>query len=251
MQLEDAGHIAIAGYSAGARSQPYFGWARNLRSKKTDEGAANLRICQAFSLVWNIAKGVHPPEVAESITSFTESLALPPPHPDPESISSLQGPLLVPGLGGHVTVVPDADKAPIAGVVAQRYARAVHHEPQPHKFSIYYTATRSGAPSLGGNFVIASHGILVENAPDTSVAWSPTEWHTTTLGMFDPAAPPEAQSSSSFDQVGIAFVTSSRLPAIFSKWRDATGFDLEAQVQGALNELGRGGEGACEEEIYE
>ena len=33
VQLEDSGTIALEGYSAGSRSMPMFGWAKNLKTK--------------------------------------------------------------------------------------------------------------------------------------------------------------------------------------------------------------------------
>ena len=51
-QKEDAGHLSLAGFSAGARSNPQFHWARNLIRKLSPEAALSFRQRQssAFAL---------------------------------------------------------------------------------------------------------------------------------------------------------------------------------------------------------
>lgn len=41
----------------------------------------------------------------------------------------------------------------------------------------------------GGHFFICTHGIKVEAAADTVVAWTPTSWHGTSLQQRDPNNP--------------------------------------------------------------
>ncbi|KAG6915890.1 hypothetical protein DXG01_009392 [Tephrocybe rancida] len=65
-QKEDTGTLVLAGYSAGARSAPAFGWAQNLQSKSAAGrmAAANddVQTSVIFALAWQLIRN-HAPEM--------------------------------------------------------------------------------------------------------------------------------------------------------------------------------------------
>ena len=73
-QLDDPGSIFHAGYTAGARSQPAFDWARNLSPKlaKDLDFVRSVRYQESSicAFMWNMAKGTLPEEVLQSYEDF-------------------------------------------------------------------------------------------------------------------------------------------------------------------------------------
>lgn len=94
------------------------------------------------------------------------------------------------------------------------FSRAGHNEIQPHRFAASWTTGRKGAPSKGGQFYNASYGIQVEPSTNTLVIWPPQNIHGTSLQdrVIDGEDP-------NFSQMGLAIVTSNRLPSIWQKYR--------------------------------
>ncbi len=73
-----------------------------------------------------------------------------------------------------------------------------------------------GVPHVqnGGNFFLASHGVRIQAAANSLIIWRPALWHGTSLSYQDPKKP-----STEFAQRGLAFVTSSRLPSAWERYR--------------------------------
>jgi hypothetical protein len=57
-----------------------------------------------------------------------------------------------------------------------------------------------------GHFYISSYGIRVQAAPNTLIAWRPSDWHGTSLFRLNPFRPADE-----FHQRGLCFVTGNRL----------------------------------------
>ncbi|TFK60762.1 hypothetical protein BDN72DRAFT_778991, partial [Pluteus cervinus] len=216
VRLEDPGSLVLMGYTAGARSRPYFYWARNVRSKKfdTEMDQFNHESSSVFALFWNLCRAHLPDEIISGIQNFLDTGI---PRMDAGGAMATGH---APGTG-HYTVQPtpdvsftfhEAQLAPPTGVFACNYSRAVHYENQPHDYSISWTLARSDPPTAGGNFFISQYGIRVEQAPNTVVVWMPKQPHGTSLQHLDPfdKEPP-------FLQTGLAFVTS---PRILKVWDD-------------------------------
>jgi hypothetical protein len=97
-------------------------------------------------------------------------------------------------------------------VLSKHVTRAIHNDKQPHEWAISWNTSRTFPdPSHGGNFFFAEYGIRVQNAPNTLIAWKPQKRHGTSLQKVNPNTPP-----TDFQQIGLAIVTSNRLPAA---WR--------------------------------
>ena len=83
---------------------------------------------------------------------------------------------------------------------------------------------------------MSKYGIRIAGAPDSLVAWIPTEPHGTSLQNFSPAdAVPD------FSQKGLAFVTSARLPKIWARYQNAE-FSHAAALKALREDVGSGDE---------
>lgn len=60
-------------------------------------------------------------------------------------------------------------------------SRATHRDTNANEYMISYTYEANVDPGRGGNFYLAKYGILVEQAPNTCVAWMTKDTHGTTL----------------------------------------------------------------------
>lgn len=68
----------------------------------------------------------------------------------------------------------------------------------------------------GGNFFLSSYGIRIQAAPNTLIAWKPTDWHGTSLYHINPFEKAQAKHH----QRGLAFVTGNRLANAMAKGED-------------------------------
>lgn len=117
--------------------------------------------------------------------------------------------------------------------------RAIHCEKQPHRFAVSLTTKRNAGDEAGGHFLVPNYGIRIRGAPNTLVAWIPSEPHGTSLQDYSPQ-----EEEPTFSQRGIAFVTSARLKSVWEKHQ----LKLVDQA-GALEELY--GREATSGEIFE
>jgi hypothetical protein len=121
--LEDSGSIVLIGFSAGARSRPLFGLARNLLRKSTDTSAADVNNTAASAYFWQHVQMLHPQEVSESIQAFHTKYSFPwldPKWPYSREISS---DLDLPSFNGHLLTFHNVEHGPGCMVFVQRYAR--------------------------------------------------------------------------------------------------------------------------------
>ncbi|KAH7877446.1 uncharacterized protein C8R40DRAFT_1020924, partial [Lentinula edodes] len=213
-QKEDAGCIVISGWSAGSRSKPAFDFVRNFLSPKSDAEKHSIRYeaASAFALFWNMVRALGPEEVLADIDSFLSE----------SNIYGMDANLHAGGPENTYTVpinnIPvtfrNAQMAPPSGVFARNYARAVHNEVQPHKWSIAWTTFRASInKELGGHFYNCDYGIRIQSATNTCVFWQPHHYHGTSLQDVPPS-----EKSGPVIQSGLSIVTSSRLPAVFEKF---------------------------------
>jgi hypothetical protein len=76
-QLEDPGVLALIGFTAGARSVPRFGLARNFLCKPEDTSKIDLRNAAVAAYFWQHLQQAHPPEIAADIAAFYRTYNLP------------------------------------------------------------------------------------------------------------------------------------------------------------------------------
>ncbi|KAF7784937.1 hypothetical protein Agabi119p4_1102 [Agaricus bisporus var. burnettii] len=217
IRKEDPGHLSIAGFSAGSRSQPQFHWARNIIRKLPPEAAFDFRLRQsyAFALFWNMLLKRLPAEIMDEWNGWIDQEMLPGMHPSwtGGGRGDTAGECIFPVYNGHVKLSA-AKYAPPAGVMAQNYSRAVHFEKQPHKWAASHTLSRDYfADHDGGHFYLAAYGVRVMSAPDSLIVWQPGHHHGTSLQRLDPN-----ETDPRMIQRGMSFVTSSRLPTIWRRY---------------------------------
>lgn len=103
---------------------------------------------------------------------------------------------------------------------------------------------REGTNVQGGNFLLASYGILIRQSANCAFAWRPGQWHATSLALFPPGPNQPHLEYSTFNQYSVAFVTSSRIAKVFKYQRD----NKLPGSDGEKNDEGWTGDG---DEIYE
>ncbi|KAF8347507.1 hypothetical protein F5887DRAFT_881786, partial [Amanita rubescens] len=212
---DDPGSLVLAGFSAGSRSKLAFDWARNIeRRKKDQEMVDNLaqQTSAVFALFWNLCRAWLPDEIISDFEDFIHKNGLPAMNRDWKTTTREGSYEVV--IGETSFNFHDVELAPPMGLMASNYSRAVHRDEQPHDWAISWNTDRSYPDSTyGGNFFIAEYGIRVQNAKNTLIAWKPGKWHATSLQKVQPSLP-----ATQFQHIGLAFVTSNRLPAAWRKY---------------------------------
>jgi hypothetical protein len=125
-QLEDPGKIVILGYSAGARSRPLFGWARNFLSRYKSEDNRNIlnrRAAEAFAVTWRLFCDKLPPPIIEDITSWLRRSGIPKMKPD-----GAEDNIRI-SLGNTAFSLRNNEWAPPMGMMAVNYSRSVSFQP--------------------------------------------------------------------------------------------------------------------------
>lgn len=122
--MEDAGHLSLIGFTAGSRSTPAFGMARNFISREGSEveNAENQELAAIMSYFWVRAKCLYPAEVVQDFEDYYSRYNIPRFDPDWPASYSDRGTLAFPLAAGKYTF-QDIERAPGCGIVAQRYAR--------------------------------------------------------------------------------------------------------------------------------
>ncbi|TFY51964.1 hypothetical protein EVJ58_g10279, partial [Rhodofomes roseus] len=216
IRKEDTGKLVLTGYSAGSRSHPTFDWMRNLQSKKTSAEAAasnDMAISSAFALFWNLMRARLPDELLESCDAYLaeNGFCRMDGNRTMGAGSDGRGSYFV-QKGGQVIEFQNEELAPPAGVMGVNYAsRSIHWEHHPYPYGYSWTTGRN--TDGGGNFYIASHGVKIEQAPDTFIAWMPRLPHGTSMLNCDPkqTGPPHAQ-------LGLSIVGSMRLASTWQRY---------------------------------
>ncbi len=89
----------------------------------------------------------------------------------------------------------------------------MHYEHQPHDYAAAFTTSRNADRNGRGHFYLGSYGIKVEASANSVVVWRPKDVHGTSLQNRDPY-----KRNPSFNQTGLAIVTSARLPKVWEKY---------------------------------
>ncbi|KAH6880261.1 hypothetical protein BKA70DRAFT_1126592, partial [Coprinopsis sp. MPI-PUGE-AT-0042] len=91
---------------------------------------------------------------------------------------------------------------------------------QPHIWSVLWTTLREGTNPSGNNFFLSNYGICIKQATDTSIVWKPSQYHTSSIGSWDPKNSWARGDDPVMNQQGIAFITSNRVPGVWLRWAD-------------------------------
>jgi hypothetical protein len=114
--------------------------------------------------------------------------------------------------------------------------RPGHYEMQPHDWSAQWTVLREGLKPGGNHFYISNYGLCIRQEADTSIAWKPAHYHTSSLGTWDPHNSWTRGDDPTMNQRGVAFVTSPRVASVWTRWADEN-IPPEDRFAGAIAEL--------------
>jgi hypothetical protein len=250
-QLEDSGSLVVIGASAGSRKDGEFGPVSNHFDKSACTMDVDVQHISVAACASRLIQVRHPPQVHESIEGFYQEQGLPHLTPEFPYPASEMGSIEIPHAQGSV-IITGVKYSPGSAIFTHQYsryaipslpwlaltsARHVHTDLQPHTWSAFWTTLREGLNPGGGHFYVANYGIRVESAQDTSVAWRPTMFHTTSLGSWLVENVFADLDDPSMTQQGIAFVSSSRIATMYKKWSAKLGISDEQRVRGLVADL--------------
>ncbi|RYP80725.1 hypothetical protein DL769_002322 [Monosporascus sp. CRB-8-3] len=177
---EDPGMLVHFGYTCGSRNQPRIQMAApNVRldthEKQERERRLNVKAQGMAGLLWNMMRSRLPPEIIAEYNDLIEEYDLPRMDMmrDDDTFSFK--------IDGKMVTFRDLELPPPSGLSAINYARYTHKEINGNNWIVACTCKAPRNPNKGGNFYLASYGIMMEPASNTVSAWHPTDYHGTTL----------------------------------------------------------------------
>ncbi len=177
---EDPGMLVHFGYTCGSRKAPQIQLAspctRTDTPEKQDRERQLRDDCQGMAgVLWNMMRSRLPAEVPEAFDDVIEKQDLPRMDMmrDDENFSFQ--------IDGKRVTFRDLDLPPPSAMSAINYARYTHKESNATNWIVAYTSKAPPDPNRGGNFYLASYGIMLEPNTNTVSAWRPSDYHGTTL----------------------------------------------------------------------
>ncbi|RYP18851.1 hypothetical protein DL767_009753 [Monosporascus sp. MG133] len=177
---EDPGMPVHFGYTCGSRHEPRIQMAApNIRldthEKQEREGLLNVKAQGMTGLLWNLMRSRLPPEIIAEYNDLIEKYDLP-------SMDMMrEDDTFSFKIDGKEVTFRDLELPAPSGLSAINYARYRHKEINGNNWIVACTCKAPRSPDKGGNFYLASYGIMMEPASNTVSAWRPTDYHGTTL----------------------------------------------------------------------
>ncbi|KAE9393949.1 hypothetical protein BT96DRAFT_828428, partial [Gymnopus androsaceus JB14] len=171
--------------SAGSRVKTEFNFARNFEDQNLPEDEKQEIHYQAalvFALFWNLAKVFGPKEATtiDDIEGFIKDKGLY--HMDTGIHGGGREQSYTVEVNGVPITFENAHLAPLQGVFAQNYARAIHYKDQPHKWSIAWTTFRDMLKKdMGAHFYLSDYAIWIQSSSNSATFGQPNQWHGTSL----------------------------------------------------------------------
>ncbi|KAI1412753.1 hypothetical protein F5Y13DRAFT_199620 [Hypoxylon sp. FL1857] len=181
---EDPGMLVHFGYTCGPRHKPQIQMAAcclalNTEEKQARENRLNDDAQGMAGIMWNLMRSRLPPEI---IADYNDTIA----KNDFPRMDMMKDD------GTFTYKVNDEDAIfetgenglelpPPSGLSAINYARYTHKEVNGNNWIIACTCNAPDDPTKGGNFYLASYGIMMLPASNTVSAWHPGDHHGTTL----------------------------------------------------------------------
>ncbi|KAI0012424.1 hypothetical protein F4779DRAFT_65363 [Xylariaceae sp. FL0662B] len=182
---EDPGMLVHFGYTCGSRHDPQIRLAApcvrlNTAEKQETERQLNNKAQGMAGLVWNMMRSRLP---AELIADYNDTI-LENDFPRMDMMKDDET-FTFKLRGKNVTFKTGTDGGlelpPPSGLSAINYARHTHKETNGNNWILACTCNAPEDASKGGNFYLASYGIMLLPASNTLSAWHPTDYHGTTL----------------------------------------------------------------------
>ncbi|KAH6905607.1 hypothetical protein BKA70DRAFT_1430466 [Coprinopsis sp. MPI-PUGE-AT-0042] len=183
-QREDSGQLVQIGWTARARNKPIFSYARNLLCKVADICRVDQQNATASAYMWQRVQLMHPPVVGENISKFYCEHNIPMLDDKWPVSAHTHGPVTYPASAQPI-MIQEAEFGPGCVIISENYTRVVHQELQPHDWGVFWTTLYQGSNPCSNHFYLASYSVSVRSAEDTSVAWRPSNYHTSSMGNWD------------------------------------------------------------------
>ncbi|CAJ2506820.1 Uu.00g080060.m01.CDS01 [Anthostomella pinea] len=177
---EDPGMLVHFGYTCGSRHDPQIQLAApcvrlNTVAKQQSEEQLNIRAQGMAGLTWNMMKSRLPLEITATYNDMIEAYDL------PRMDMGRDDDAFTFQLKGQDVTFQGLELPPPSGLSAINYARHTHTETNGDNWIVACTCNAPDDPTKGGNFYIASYGIMMEPATNTVSAWHPPDYHGTSL----------------------------------------------------------------------
>ncbi|KAI5917929.1 hypothetical protein F4810DRAFT_726568 [Camillea tinctor] len=177
---EDPGMLVHFGYTCGSRHDPQIQLAAsslrlNTVAKRINEEQLNNRAQGMAGVMWNSMRSRLPSEIIDDYNDTILENNFPRMDMGREDDT-----FTFKTSGGDITF-EGLELPPPSGLSAINYARHTHKETNGNNWILAYTCHAPKDPTKGGNFYLASYGIMMEPASNTVSAWHPKDYHGTTL----------------------------------------------------------------------
>ena len=168
------------GYTCGSRHAPQIQLATpcvRLGSEKNRERERKLNVkAQGMAgVLWNMMRSRMPPQIINAYNDMIDD------HDLPRMDMMRNDDTFSFRVGGKAVTFRDLELPPPSAMSAINYARYTHREYNGNNWVVAFTSSAPKSPARGGNFYLASYGIMMEPATNTVSAWHPTDYHGTTL----------------------------------------------------------------------
>ncbi|KAI0142829.1 hypothetical protein GGR57DRAFT_519159 [Xylariaceae sp. FL1272] len=177
---EDPGQLVHFGYTSGSRCDRQIQMAApsnklNTTAKIRNEARLNIKAQGMAGIVWNLMKSKLPTEIIDNFNNMIEDCDFPRMDMgrDDETFTF--------HVEGKDVTFEGLELPSPNGLSSINYARYTHMEVNGNDWVLAYSANAPENPNKGGNFYVASYGIMLEPASNTISAWHPTDYHGTTL----------------------------------------------------------------------
>ncbi|KAK6953323.1 hypothetical protein Daesc_005626 [Daldinia eschscholtzii] len=187
---EDPGMLSHFGYTCGSRHDPQIRLAAacirlDTDEKKLREADMNDRAQGMAGIVWNLMRSKFPPEIVADYNDTIRENGIPRMDMmrDDQSFTFKVG-------GEDVTFETGEnglELPPPSAMAAVHYARYTHTESNGNSWIVACTVNAPEDYTKGGNFYLASYGIMMLPATNTATAWRPWHLHGTTLYEMTPS----------------------------------------------------------------
>ncbi|KAJ2988777.1 hypothetical protein NUW58_g3797 [Xylaria curta] len=176
----DPGRMVHFGYTCGSRYGRQIQLATpNMRmdtpATQRREERLNVKAQGMAGIVWNLMRSKLPPEIISDYNDMINE------EDFPRMDMGRDDEAFMFQVEDRKVTFYDLELPPPSALAAINYARHTHIEANGNNWIVAYTANAPGDPDKGGNFYVASYGIMVEAASNAASAWRPSDYHGTTL----------------------------------------------------------------------
>lgn len=177
---EDPGMLVHFGYTCGSRHAPQIQMATpsvrlNSQKNRDREKTLNVKAQGLAGVLWNMMKSRMPAEVIDAYNDMIDE------HDLPRMDMMRDDGTFSFRIDGKAVTFRGLELPPPSAMSAINYARYTHKEHNGNNWVVAFTSSAPRSPARGGNFYLASYGIMMEPATNTVSAWHPLDYHGTTL----------------------------------------------------------------------